>query len=140
MGAPYAQVLRERILTAYDRGMTTKPIAELFCVSPAWARRVKQRRRESGQITHKPMGGARLVKIDSQKLHQLVAQQPDATTRELHQRLGCVCCESAVGMALKRLGLTFKKRRSMPASRIGPTSPHVAPSGRASSPAARRSV
>ena len=37
MGAPYAQDLRERILAAYDRGMTTKPIAELFCVSPACA-------------------------------------------------------------------------------------------------------
>jgi transposase len=140
MGAPYAQDLRERILAAYDRGMTTKPIAELFCVSPAWARRVKQRRRESGQITHKPMGGVRIVKIDSKKLRQLVAQQPDATTRELHRRLECRCCESAVGMALRRLGLTFKKRRFMPANRIGPTSPCAARSGRASSPAARRSV
>ena len=140
MGAPYGQDLRERILAAYDRGMTTKPIAELFCVSPAWARRVKQRRRESGQITHKQMGGVRVVKIDSEKLRRLVAQQPDATTRELHRRLECGCCESAVGMALKRLGLTFKKRRSMPVNRIAPTLPCVARSGRASSPAARRSV
>jgi transposase len=140
MGAPYAQDLRERILAAYDRGMTTKPIADLFCVSPAWARRVKQRRRESGQITHKPMGGVRVVKIDLQKLRRLVAQQPDATTRELHRRLECGCCESAVGMALKRLGLTFKKRRSTPANRIGPTLLSAAPSGRASSPGMRRSV
>jgi transposase len=138
MGAPYAQDLRERILAAYDRGMTTKPIAELFCVSPAWARRVKQRRRESGQITHKPMGGVRVVKIDSEKLRRLVTQQPDATTRELHRRLECGCCESAVGMALKRLGLTFKKRRFMPANRTGRTSPAAAPIGRASSRIVRR--
>jgi transposase len=140
MGAPYAQDLRERILAAYDRGMSTKPIAQLFCVSPAWTRRVKQRRRESGQITHKPMGDLRLVKISLQRLRELVAQQPDATTRELHRRLACGCCESAVGMALKRLGLTFKKRRCMPATRIAPTSSHAAPTGRTSSPAARRSV
>jgi transposase len=139
MGAPYAQDLRGRILAAYDRGMTTKPIAQMFCVSAAWARRVKQRRRESGQIAHKPMGGVRLVKIDLQRLRALVAQQPDATTRELQRRLACGCCESAVGMALKRLGFTFKKRRFMPANRIVPTSPNAAPSGRAGSRGERRS-
>lgn len=140
MGAAYAQDLRERILAAYDRGMTTKPIATMFQVSPAWARRVKQRRRESGQITHKPMGGVRVVKIDLQKLRELVAQQPDATTQELHQKLACGCCESAVGLALKRLGLTFKKRRSMQASRIVPTSRRVGPSGKYSSQNNRRSA
>jgi transposase len=122
MGAAYSQDLRERILAAYDRGMMTKTIAELFRVSPAWARRLKQRRRESGQISPRPMGGVRIVKVDMTRLRELVEQQADATTRELHQRLGCACGESAVGMALRRLGLSFKKRRSTPPSRTGPTS------------------
>jgi transposase len=129
MGAPLSQDLRDRVLAAYDRGMTTTPIAKMFKVSLAWAKRVKQRRRETGQTRPKPMGGARVVKVDLVRLRELVAQQPDATLRELHQRLGCPCTESAVDMALRRLGLTFKKRRSMPASRIGPTSPSVGRSG-----------
>ncbi len=37
MGAPYAQDLRDRILAAYDRGMKTKQIADLFQVSPSYA-------------------------------------------------------------------------------------------------------
>ena len=119
MGAAYSQDLRDRILAAYDRGMTTKPIAELFHVSGSWARRVKQRRRQSGRKTAQPMGGPRVVKVDLERLRELVAQQPDATTRELHERLGSRCSESAVGMALLRLGLTFKKRRFMRPSRIG---------------------
>ena len=122
MGAPYSQDLRERVLAAYDHGIKTKQIAKLFNVCSSWARRVKQRRRE-GILSAKPMGGIRVVKIDLEKLRQLVAQQPDATTKELHQRLGCACGESAVGMALQRLDLTLKKRRSMRPSRIGPTSP-----------------
>jgi transposase len=130
MGAAYAQDLRDRILAAYDRGMQTLEIAKLFQVSKAWARRVKQRRRENGETTPRPMGGARVVKIDQERLRQLVAEQPDATTHELHQRLGCDCCESAVGMALDRLGLTFKKRRWLQVSRIGPISPSVGRSGR----------
>ncbi len=109
MGAPYAQDLRDRVFAAYDRGMKTKQIADLFQVSPAWARRVKQRRRETGETTPRPMGGATVVKIDPVRLAELVRQQPDATIKELHARLGVECSESAVGMALKRLGLSFKK-------------------------------
>jgi transposase len=119
MGAAYSQDLRDRVLAAYDRGMTTQPIAKLFQISPAWARRIKQRRRESGELAARPMGGVRVVKIDLEQLRQLVRQQPDATIRQLHQRLGAPCGQSAVGMALSRLGLSFKKRQSMPPSRIG---------------------
>jgi transposase len=75
------------------------------------------------------MGGAHHVKIDMNRLRQLVDEQPDATIAELHARLGIDCCESAVAAALKRLGMTFKKRRSMPANRIVPTSHRSARSG-----------
>jgi transposase len=120
--------------------MTTRPIAELFQISPAWARRIKQRRRESGELAARPMGGVRVVKIDMERLRKLAGEQPDATISELHQRLGAPCVESAVGMALSRLGLSFKKRRSMPPNRTGPmsrnggksggkSSRHVAPNG-----------
>ena len=55
------------------------------------------------------MEGVRVIKIDMNQLRELVAQQPDATIQELHQRLGSSCGPSAVGMALERLDLTFKK-------------------------------
>ncbi len=53
MGVAYAQDLRDRVLAAYDRGMKTKQIAELFEVSSSWARRVKQRRRETGETAQR---------------------------------------------------------------------------------------
>lgn len=118
MGAAYAQDLRDRVLAAYDRGMKTKPIADLFQVSPAWARRIKQRRRETGETTPRPMGGATVIKIDLARLAALVRQRPDATLRELHGLLGVDCVESAVCMALKRLGLSLKKND--PRSRARP--------------------
>ena len=139
MAKAYSQDLRDRILAAYDRGKLTRQIAESFDVSPAWARRVKQRRRESGVVSAKPMGGVRVVKIDLERLRQLVAQQPDATIKELCQRLACDCSESAVGMALVRLNLTFKKRRSTRRSRTAPTLPGAAPIGKTGRPANRRS-
>jgi transposase len=113
----YSQDLRDRVLAAYDRGMQTKQIAEAFGVSRAWARRVKQRRRETGETTARPMGGPRVIKIDLVRLAELVTERPDATARELRDRLSVQCSESAVGMALQRLGLSFKKKRSMPRNR-----------------------
>jgi len=41
MASPYSQDLRDRVLAAYDRGMPTRQIADVFGVSPAWARRLK---------------------------------------------------------------------------------------------------
>ena len=121
MGVAYAQDLRDRVLTAYDRGMKTKQIAELFEVSSSWARRVKQRRREAGETAPRPRGGATVIKIDLDRLAGLVKQRPDATIKELHALLGVDCVESAVGMALKRLGLSFKKRRSTQPSKTART-------------------
>jgi transposase len=118
MGGPYSQDLRDRVLSAYDRGMATRQIAEVFEVSPSWARRIKQRRRESGQTTARSMGGLRVAKINSAHLAELVARYPDATLKELREKLGIVCAESAICMALKRLKISFKKRRSTPPSRI----------------------
>ena len=121
MARPYSQDLRDRVLVAYERGMKTKQIAELFSVSRAWARRVRQRFRERGERSPRPMGGARVIKIDETKLAELVTRRPDATTRELREMLGVECSESAVGFALRRLGLSFKKRRSMLPNRTART-------------------
>lgn len=129
MAAPYSQDLRDRILAAYDRGMKTKDIAELFDVSSAWARRVKQRRREFGETTPRKMGSPGVRKIDRDKLVQLVEAQPDATLAQLRDRLGVSCTCAAISHVLRSLGFTFKKRRSMQRNRIDRTLPNVAISG-----------
>lgn len=117
MASPYSQDLRDRVLAAYDRGEPTKRIAEMFRVSRAWARRLKQRRRETGETAPRPMGGATYHKIDRVRLVELVREQPDATLDELRRRLGVSCALSAVCMALQKLGLSFKKSRSTRRSR-----------------------
>lgn len=134
MGVAYSQDLRDRVLAAYDRGMQTKYIAEVFAVSPAWARRVKQRRAETGRTTPRPVGGRRRWKIDRERLAQLAREHPDATLKELRAMLGVECAESAICVALRKLGMTSKQRRSTPPSRTGRMSRSVAPGGRPSSP------
>jgi transposase len=140
MGVAYAQDLRDRVLAAYDRGMKTKQIADLFQVSSSWARRVKQRRRETGETAPRSRGGATVIKIDLDQLSSLVKQHPDATIKELHALLGADCVESAVGLALRRLGLSFKKRRSTRPSKTGRMWPAVGPPGGVFSPASTPDV
>ena len=121
MAAPYSQDLRDRVLRAYDRGMRTKLIAETFGVSPAWARRVKQRRRETGETRARPMGGPGVTIVDRAQLAALVGQHPDATLAELREYLGVPCALSTLCMALKKMGVSFKKKRSMRRNKTGRT-------------------
>jgi transposase len=140
MGAAYSQDLRDRVITARDGGTPTKRVAELFRVSASWVRRVMQRRREHGETGPRPRGGATVVKVDLERLRRLVDEQPDATAKELHTRLGVACSVSAVDMALRRAGLSFKKRRCTPPSRTAPTSRPNATSGGPISPFATSSA
>jgi transposase len=117
----YSLDLRAKVLAAYDRGMKTRRIAQSFGVSESWARRVKQRRREHGELGPRPRAGKPPVKIDRGRLAELVREQPDATLAELRDRLQITCSLSAIWAALRQLGLSFKKRRSTPRSRTAPT-------------------
>lgn len=129
MGAAYSQDLRDRVLAAYDRGMRTQQIAEVFAVSKAWARRVKQRRREHGETSPRKMGGPGVIKVDRARLAELVAEHPDATGPELRELLGVACSDSAIYMALKGLNLSYKKRRSRRRSGTARTSPNAGACG-----------
>jgi len=129
MAGPYSKDLRLKVLAAYERGMKTSAIAEAFSVCPAWARRVKQRFRETGEVAARPMGGARYLKISRERLAQLVAEQPDATLAELCERIDVECSQSGIGYALQSLDLTLKKRRSTRPSRIVRTWQRDAKSG-----------
>lgn len=129
MASAYSQDLRDRVLAAYDRGIQTAEIARLFKVSRAWARRVKQRRREDGETSPRKVGSPGVRKIDRERLVELVKDDPDATLVELRDRLGVACTPAAISKVLRKLGFTFKKRQSMRQSRIVRTLPGNAKSG-----------
>ncbi len=129
MTQSYSMDLRQRVIADCDGGLGTKAVAAKYSVSPAWVRRLKQHRRERGDIVPRTGGGSRGRKFDRQVLMQLVTQQPDATLTELRDRLGVKVSIWAISKALHQLGLSFKKRLSTPPSRTAPTSPSVGPDG-----------
>jgi len=120
----YSLDLRKRVLARCDAGHGTKQIAEEFDVSPAWVRRLKQRRREHNTIAplvRKLPDQHKLKEDDRRELRQLVDQNPDATLVELRKMLGGKASVVTVWRALRDLRLSLKKRASVPRSRIART-------------------
>jgi transposase len=126
----YSMDLRQRVVAACDQGQPTKAVALTFGVSASWVRRLKQHRRERGDIVPRTGGGSRGQKIDRGRLAELAKAQPDATLVELRDRLGAAVTPWAVGKALRELKLTYKKSRSAPGSRTARMSRKSGRSGR----------
>ncbi len=113
---PYSMDLRQRVVAACDRHDGKREvIAKSFGVSTAWIRRLLQRRRETGSIAALPQNPGRKPALDDRKMERLrriVNRQPDATLRELKERLGVKLSDGAMIRALRVLKPTRKKSRS----------------------------
>ncbi|MGZ8899349.1 MAG: IS630 transposase-related protein [Limisphaerales bacterium] len=116
--------LRERILTSYDRQEGTREeVAARFRVSLAMVKKLLQQRRHTGDIRprHRHSGRKpRILSTHQAQMRALLARKPDMTLKELRAALALDCTLPAVHYVLQKMGLTYKKRRSEPVSRIGP--------------------
>ena len=104
--------LRVRVLAACDAGQRTGEVAEAFSVSSAWVRRLKQRRRESGEIAPRRQSGRpRTLAGREDELRESVHLEPDLTLEERRMRLNVSGSIMVLWRELHRLGLVHKKRR-----------------------------
>jgi transposase len=134
-GKSYSQDLRERVFAEADDGEAVGEIAMLLRVSVSYVSKVLSRRRRTGETAPRPQRCQMQPKLAPfyDAIRARVQDHPDATLGELqcwlrqtHQvssSSGLIC------ETLAMLGLTRKKRRSMPRSRNVPISPRHAPNG-----------
>jgi transposase len=119
----YSMDLRERVLADLDAGLPAKDAAAKYRVSAAWVRRLRQRRRETGETG--PRAGRRGPRPSwegyADRLREAVRQAPDATLAELKARLGLAVALSTLWRAVAALGLTVKKKSPARPSRTGRT-------------------
>jgi transposase len=107
----YSMDLRERVLRDSDVGLPSVAVAEKYDVSRAWVDRLKQRRRETGEVAPRAQRYGPQLKLGPH-LHRLVAlirEQPDRTLTELQEALGLSASLATIWRAVKRLGFTVKK-------------------------------
>ena len=107
----YSMDLRERVLHDSDAGMQAAAVASKYRVSASWVRRLKQRRRETGEVAPRQQRYGRHPVLASQ-LHTLAAlirEQPDRTLADLQVALGTSASLATIWRAVKQLGFTVKK-------------------------------
>jgi len=140
-GQSYSEDLRGRVLGAVDGGMATRAAAKLFRVSVSYIYKALIRRRRTGEVSASSRRGHRPRKLTPAQETALAAHitaHPDLTLAALQTWLvsehEVQLSNGAIWSAVARLGLSFKKRRSAPANRIGRMSPRGAVSGERRNP------
>ena len=113
---PYSTEFRGDVLAACDANEGTRAVALRFNVSESWVRRIKQQRRETGQVAPKK-AAPRKPKWQAWAdwLLAKLAAQPDIYLRELQVQLkkeqGEDVCLMTICAACRELGQSRKKRR-----------------------------
>jgi transposase len=113
---PYSSEFRSEVLAACDANEVARDIAVRFRVSESWVRRIKQQRRETGQV--KPKTAAPRQPKWHAWADWLVAKisvRPDIYLRELQAELkqerGEDVCLMTICNACRALEQSRKKRR-----------------------------
>lgn len=99
---------REAAVAYKLKGHTLKETADVFGVSVSAVGEWVKKYKETGDLSNKPLNRA-FKKIDPEKLRAHLKEHPDDTQREIAETFGC--CNQAVSKAMKRLGITRKKRQ-----------------------------
>ena len=127
MAKPYSDDLRRKLLEAHQQGEDSlEEIAERFCVSIGWAKKVSAMFRKTGRA-ERPASGPRgprskITPEVQQHLRWLVATQSDLALAEIQQRLKTEMrlpvSQSRLWTVLHQMGLRLKKSRSTLPSKI----------------------
>ena len=138
-GKAYSQDLRERVFAASDDGERVGEIAELLRVSVSYVSKTLTRRRTTGETTARQQHSHQMPKLAPfyAAIGGYVAERGDTTIEELRAwLLATHQVAASVGLiwhTLKLLGLSLKKSRSGPPSRIGRTSRRLVRNGASAS-------
>jgi transposase len=109
--APYSMDLRSRVLRDSDVGMPSREVAVKYAVSRAWVDRLKQRRRERGEIAPRKQTQFRRRVLAGQedRIVLLITARPDATLVEIRDALRMPVGLSTLWREIDRLGFRVKK-------------------------------
>jgi transposase len=123
MARAYSVDLRERVVALIEAGATRRAAAAQFAVSAPSAIRWAQRKRDTGEVAAKPMGGNRPRSLTAQRdwLLARIVEKPDLTLRAIVAELierGVPASYGAVQRFFKAERISFKKKPAR--KRAGP--------------------
>src|ERR1700675_1166512 len=115
MGKPYSDDLRERVVAAIEAGHTRVKVAERYNMALSTVGGFIKRKRETGSISPDKFGGYKTFTLEphTDRVKELVAEQPDSTLAELQVRLAkekVKVSPSVISGFLHHITLPFKKK------------------------------
>ena len=103
----YSIDLREKVIEYLEEGNSQRSASKVFNINLTTVNEWSQKYHKTGslEVTKPP---ASFKKIDPAKLMEFIDRHPDAYLSEIALKFNC--SEMAVSKALRRLGITRKKR------------------------------
>ena len=119
---PYSLDLRQRVVEAYEQGKGfIAQIADMFSVGQTFVKKMLRQKRLTGSLDPLPHGGGKKPSLKPEHISFLrakVRQQSDLSLQELQSLLqeeaSISVHSSTISRALNRIGLTRKKKSSIP--------------------------
>jgi hypothetical protein len=120
MRKPYSRDLRGRVVRAVEAGASCHEAAAAVEVSPSSAIRWVARRRQTGSVAAKPMGGKRsALDVHEKWLVDLIVAELDLTLEEIRGRCGRAAFLSApVRFGGSSTAMTSRSKKSLAGLRI----------------------
>ena len=134
----YSIEFRRAVAKAHEECGSSREVAEQFCCSESWVRRLVQRQRETGSLEPLPPrlpDNNKLDDADLDQLRKLIDQTPDMTLGELAEAMASKVSVPTIWRATQKLRLPFKKSPSTPLNRTGRTLPRRGGTGSSGSQA-----
>ena len=117
MARPLSKELREKIVSAYDRGMgTIKELAEIFDITPRAVAKYLQIYRETGDLTPKPLPGRPpiLTETNLNIIKAIILSNRDGTLQDFcdvfQSKTGIGVTIVTIHNACKKLDIHRKKK------------------------------
>lgn len=117
MANPLSKELREKIVSAYERGMgTIKEVAEIFDITSRTVAKYLQIHRETGDLTPKPLPGRPpiLTEENLNVIKQIILLNKDGTLQDFRDafenKTGIYVAISTIQNACEKLDIRRKKR------------------------------
>lgn len=128
MPAAYSHDLREKVVTAIDRGEPKSQVSRMFNVSRAAIDRWLKRREQTGNVraaSGYQRGHSHRI-VDWQAFRRFAQTHGDKTQAEMAALWSADMSERTLSRALKQIGFTRKKRLTATANGMLPNEPPLA--------------
>jgi transposase len=119
MARPLSNDLRERVISAFGAGESSRAVASRFGVAPSSVLKWSERHRTTGSVAPGKMGGHCRPVLEPHRAFIVarIEQEPSLTLHRLKDELaahGIKVSHNAVWQFLRREGLSFKKNTVRP--------------------------